>query len=173
MNRHLSAQLIRIVLLVAIQILIARRIVFFGDAFNYVHLFLYPVVIMLLPLRLNTMMTIVVAFFIGLSVDLFYQTPGVHASACVFTGYFRSHVLRWMEPDRGYPVHIIPSRFHMGMPWFIQYSAILLGGHILWYYIIDVFTFVFIWDIILKSFFSFLISFVFLFIYQVLFNSKL
>ncbi|WP_317130661.1 rod shape-determining protein MreD [Algibacter pacificus] len=40
------------------------------------------------------MTIILISFFLGLSIDLFLDTGGIHAAACVFTAYIRPVLLK-------------------------------------------------------------------------------
>jgi rod shape-determining protein MreD len=63
--------------------------------FGFVNPYLYPLFIILLPLNLNRIQALFLAFAMGLSIDFFQDTGGVHAAACLVIAYVRPLVLRF------------------------------------------------------------------------------
>jgi len=163
---------IRFIIAVAIQVLVFKQIILFTDDFTYGTILFYPLFILLLPLRYAKSLILVLAFLLGITVDIFYDSPGVHASASVFTAFIRPLFLKIMEPDSGYGIQIIPSKHYLGIVWFMQYAAYMLGAHILFYFSVEAFSFVFIKEIILKSLVTFGLSYIVIVIHQMLVNSK-
>ena len=172
MNRAYTSNIIRFIIFVLIQGLILRQFTPDSASFFYFQFFLYPLVILFLPLKLPDALTIIISFILGLSVDFFYHTPGVHASASVFTGFLRPYVLKVLEPRGGYDINQTPTRYYFGINWFLQYASVLLLAHLFFYYSVEAFSFVYILSILKKTFFSFLATFLLVIIYEMLFNPK-
>jgi len=128
----------------------------------------YPAVIIFLPLWVRRSIVIVIAFFVGLFIDMFYDTLGVHTAALVFTAFLRNLVLKILEPRKGYRTNdpIGPKQY--GFNWFMTYLGILLFIHILTYFSLDAFTFVFIVKIIVNTLISFVLSYLILILYRML-----
>jgi hypothetical protein len=145
---------------------------FQGGILKYFHPILYPVFIMLLPIRTPTTLVVTLGFILGISVDYFYASLGIHASATVFIAFSRSLLLNLMEPRGGYNVNYSPTRRRLGMSWFLRYAAFMLGIHLLFYFSVEAFTFVYIDRILLNFLFSFILSFALLVLYVLLFNPK-
>ena len=156
--------------LVVIQGLVFKNIGVGWESFPYLHIIVFPIFIILLPLRTPRTLMILLGFAIGITVDFFYNSLGVHASAAVFTAFIRPLILRINEPRSGYNVNYSPTVARMGLGWFLRYAAILLFLHIFFYFSVEAFTFVYIVDILLKTIVSFVVSMTFLTIYQLLFN---
>ncbi len=72
-------------LYLALQILIMRNIVLF----NYAFCFVYIAGILLLPAEVNRTLLLVLGFLVGLLVDVFYNTLGMHAAATLLVAYLR------------------------------------------------------------------------------------
>lgn len=172
MNNDLVKNLVRITLIVLIQVLILRRLNLSIGSFNYIHILFYPVLIMILPLRISKPLLLIIGFVIGLVVDVFYDSLGVHASACVFLAYIRPYVLSVFEPRGGFSVNTSPTKHNLGMYWFLRYAAAMLLLHLLFYFSMEVFTVVYLKEIILRTIFSFIFSFAFIMLYKLLFNPK-
>ncbi len=78
------------VALVLFQVLILDHIHFLG----YINPYLYVAFIILLPLKTNRTYLLVSAFLLGLFIDMFNDTGGVHAGACVAVAYIRHFIIR-------------------------------------------------------------------------------
>ncbi len=172
MNSTTITNGVRFVGLLLLQALILKRVSVGWEGYLYINILLYPLFILLLPFRTSTPMVILLAFAMGLSVDLFYNSPGVHASASVFTGFFRGFILSQMEPRGGYNMNFSPTKERMGINWFLRYAMLLMVGHIFFYFSVEVFTYVYIIDVLLKTFFSFILSMIFIIIVMFLFNPQ-
>ena len=172
MNSTIITNIVRFVSLVLLQGLVFKNIGVGWETFPYLHIIVFPLFILLLPLRTPKTLVIFLAFVIGISVDFLYDTLGVHASAAVFTGFARSLVLRMLEPRGAYNMSYSPTIAKMGLGWFVQYVSILMFVHIFFYFSVEAFTFVYIVDILIKTFVSFFASMVFIMIFQLLFNPK-
>ncbi len=170
MNSQIVANIVRFIVLVPLQGLVLRYIGADWEEFPYLHILLYPVFIMLLPLRTPQVLVMVIAFVAGLAVDAFYSTPGMHASAAVFMGFARTPVLRMLEPRSGYNVNHSPTAARLGLQWFLRYCAIMLGLYIFFYFSVEAFSFVYLADIFLKTIVSFIVSMIFVLIFQIIFN---
>ncbi|MGV6830711.1 MAG: rod shape-determining protein MreD [bacterium] len=91
MNRSAIEQTTRFIVLVLLQVLILNNINFLGDINPYV----YVLFIALFPVINNRMTFIFLSFLIGLCIDIFSDTGGVHAAASVFVGYARPLFLKF------------------------------------------------------------------------------
>jgi hypothetical protein len=170
MNNVIRANLFRFLGLVLIQGLVFQNIGSTWEDFTYLHIVVFPIFILLLPLRTPVPLVILLGFVVGMAVDFFYGTYGVHASASVFTAFARGGVIKILEPRGGYNVNFSPTAARLGMGWFMRYAAILMFGHLFFYFSVEAFTFVYFKDILLKTIVSYLVSMTFVIIYQVLFN---
>jgi len=172
MNSLLLKNLIRAVVLVLLQGLVLQRIYVGGMSFNYFSLIMYPVVIMILPIQTSRAALVFIGFALGLAVDLFYGSLGVHASACLFIAFIRPLVLRFMEPRGGYPIPSSPLPRAFGLQWFVQYAGLMLVFYLLFYFSVEVFTFVYTGQILIKTISSFILSMLGILAYITLFNPK-
>lgn len=162
----------RFILLLLIQGLILHRLNIGGAQFNYIHILIYPLFIMLLPVQTGRILLILLGFFLGISVDIFYDSPGLHASAAVFTAFIRPFVLSAIEPRGGYKINSVPTKNQFGTQWFVRYVSILLILHLFWYFSIEVFQLTQILKILLKTISSFIASILFIGLYVIIFNPK-
>ena len=170
MNNSTLKNIIRFLLLLVFQGLILKRLSFGWEGFVYINVMIYPLFIMLLPLRTPRAVILLSGFALGIGVDLFYGTLGLHAAATVLTAYARSYVLSFLEPREGYNVSYSPTMARMGMPWFVRYASIMMGIHLITYFSVDAFSPQFFFDILIKALYTFIFSFFFVTILTLLFN---
>ena len=90
----------RFIILIAVQVLVLNHVEISG----YINPFLYVLFILMLPIRIPRLFLLVIAFATGLCVDLFSNTAGMHAAACVLMAYFRPGWLKIIAPRDGYDV---------------------------------------------------------------------
>lgn len=163
---------LRFLLYIAIQVLVLKDINLVGTNQNYVFIIIYPVALLTLPVKVPQFFIILTAFAMGFIVDLFYVSPGVHAGACLWMVVFRPLVLRVFEPKNGYQTDIAPTISNLGVVWFAKYASVLLFVFFLSYFILQIFTFVFAGEILLKTFLSFFVSSIVIFLVQLFYSFK-
>lgn len=146
---------VRFILLAILQIFLLKQISWgFGEK-DYLFVFLYPLFIFLLPLQLPRTLLILFAFLMGLTIDLFYESLGLHAAAATFSGFIRPAVLRLVQPKEQYNIKAHPTADSLGWEWFVRYAAYGLFIHLGVFFCIQAFTFVYWDEILLKTLFSF------------------
>lgn len=91
MNNVVTTNIVRFIALVLIQVLVLNNINFMG----YINPYIYILFIILFPVKNNRMLIIFLSFLLGLSVDLFLDSGGVHAAACVTIAYIRPIILKF------------------------------------------------------------------------------
>jgi rod shape-determining protein MreD len=116
---------LQFIILVAAQLLIFNNIEFSG----YVNPFVYILFIILLPFETPRALLLVLAFVLGLIIDLFMGTPGVHTSASVLTAFIRPFILNIFAPHDGYQAGTNPRIAYYGLEWFVKYAVMLVIIH--------------------------------------------
>lgn len=91
MNNLFSIHTVRFFVLVLVQVLILNHINFLG----YINPYIYILFIALFPVKNNRVILIFLSFLLGLTIDLFLDTGGIHAAACVFIAYVRPVILKF------------------------------------------------------------------------------
>ncbi|MGQ1908768.1 rod shape-determining protein MreD [Marinifilum sp. RC60d5] len=129
--------IIRFVVLVLIQVAILNNIQFSG----FLNPYMYVLFILLLPFEIPNWLLLLLSFLVGISVDIFSGTVGMHASACVFMGYLRPYVLNYLSLRDGYEIGSYPGISSYGFAWFFKYSLTLIIAHHSFLFIIEVFSF--------------------------------
>lgn len=124
-------------MLVLLQVLILNNIQFSG----YLNPFLYILFIILLPFEVPAWSVLVISFLLGLTIDTFTNTLGLHAAASVFMGFVRPYVLKILSPRDGYEPGTLPRVWYFGLPWFLKYSVALVFSHHFVLFFLEVFSF--------------------------------
>ncbi|WP_281238720.1 MULTISPECIES: rod shape-determining protein MreD [Flavobacterium] len=91
MNNTLLVNIFRFVFLLALQILVFNNMNFGG----YVSAFPYILFIILYPVNGNKSNLLLASFFLGIIMDLFCNSGGVHAAACVLLAYLRPNFFKF------------------------------------------------------------------------------
>ena len=172
MTSSIIPNIIRFILLTLLQALIFKEFAFGWGGRVYFQTLIYPLFILLLPMNFPRWLIVLLAFTMGIILDIFYNSPGVHASAFVFTAFIREPILALLEPREGYSVNMSPTMQKMGSSWFFRYASIMMAIHLFFYFSVDAFTFVYIFDIFLKTLFSYIISIAFIMMVMIIFNPK-
>lgn len=107
------------------QVMILQNVVLFHTAFC----FLYVLYLLLLPVETNPLALMIIGFFMGFAVDLFYESMGLHAFACVMIMYLRNYWLNSLTPQGGYDSTSVPSLSMNGVQWFLIYALPLIFLH--------------------------------------------
>ena len=109
----------RFLLLVIVQGLVFNHI----DLFNYINPFIYILFIFQFPVRKKIGLFLILSFLLGLSVDFFSDSGGIHAAASTFIAFLRLPYLKFVlgKSDFDYVL------FHLrGMP--INKAILFLSG---------------------------------------------
>jgi rod shape-determining protein MreD len=135
-------------MLLAIQIVIFNNMNFLG----YISPFPYLLYIILYPVNSNRSGLLISSFLLGITMDMFCNSGGIHATACVILAYYRPYIFKFAF-GLSYEYQTIklnesltPERFS-----FILVSVIL---HHIILFTLEAFQFKFIWDILLRTLFS-------------------
>lgn len=173
MKQDSFRHIIRGILILIVQVLILKRISG-GSSWLWLHgdIFIYPVIILLMPIRFARHYVILLGFAIGLIIDMFYDTVGVHAFALTAAAYTRGLLLNYLEPRGGYTMMMSPTRHSMGLNWLLIYTSIAYLVHTSVFYTIEIFTFVYLGQILLKTLITFLLSMMVVMGYHMLFNPR-
>lgn len=92
MKNDVVQQSFSFVLLILSQVLLFNKIVLFGHLVAYV----YVIFLILYPVKEQRNLFLFISFLLGLSMDMFMNSGGVHAAACLVTAYSRPKLLRFV-----------------------------------------------------------------------------
>jgi len=142
--------------LVLVQVLIFNQVQFSGFFNPYVYLLF----IILLPLSTPRYAVLILAFVLGLIIDIFSNSLGVHSAATVFAAYLRPLVIRIIS-NREDDKSDYPGLNQNKLAWFINYVLIMVVLHHTVLFYLEVYTFAnflnTLYRVILSSLFSIII----------------
>ena len=121
--------------LVLFQVLILNNIQFGG----YMNPYLYVLFILLLPFETPVWLQLILGFLLGIIIDMFARTLGMHTSATVFMAFMRPFVLNYFAPRDGYESGSFPRLFYFGFNLFLKYALILVFLHHCFLFYIEIF----------------------------------
>lgn len=124
-------------ILLMMQLLIFQNNALFGLAFGFV----YIGCLIMWPLEANRSLLMTFGFFLGLFVDIFSNTLGIHMFACVLTAFLRTYLVEYLTPTGGYDKNSEISLNNMGISWFLSYVSIAVFFHLSVLYFVDTLSF--------------------------------
>ena len=152
MNSALLINIARFILLLAAQIVIFNNINFNG----YINPYPYILFIILYPVNANKSGLLVASFFLGIVMDMFLNSGGVHAAACLVLAYFRPYIFKFSF-GLSYEYQTVrlndiltPERF--------SFIFIAVAMHHLTLFLLEIFRLNYLWDVVVRTLFSTLFS---------------
>jgi len=103
--------------------------------------YLYIAFILMLPIETPRWLELLLGLAVGLTMDSFTNTLGIHASACVALTFFRPLLLRAIAPRERYEFGQRPSIQDMGVFWYFKYAGVLILVHHAWLFFMEVYSF--------------------------------
>ena len=137
MNNVLTRNIILFVVLVLLQVGVLNQVQLGG----FINPYLYILFIILLPIGTPGWLTLVLSFALGISIDMFCNSPGIHASATVFAGFMRTFLLTSMMPRETTEPTDIPNIRLFGAGWFVKYSLMMVIIHHVFLFLVEAFKF--------------------------------
>jgi rod shape-determining protein MreD len=125
------------VIAVLLQVLVLNRILIFRMISPY----FYLIFLLLLPYDTPRALLISLGFILGLSIDAFTNTLGVHTAVCVLIGFIRPGILNKISTRETRESVSAPRISTMSVNWFIGYTAIFVTIHHLLLFMLEAFTF--------------------------------
>jgi rod shape-determining protein MreD len=162
MIRILGRNILRLLVVVLLQVFIINNI----EISSLVNPYFYVIFILLLPFETPGWVLLSSSFALGLTMDLFMNTPGLHAASCVFMAFLRPQVLSMISPRDGFDPGSFPRLYYYGFNWFLKYSLILVFTHHLVLFYIEVFRFSGFFHTLLKVVLSTVLSVILIVISQ-------
>ncbi len=125
MGRALIINTLRFILLIATQVFLLKNTGYYNLSVPY----LYILFILLLPFNIPNGLLFLLAFISGLTVDVFYDTLGLHALACSVLAFVRVIFISVTVQRDGFDNEPEPRLGIMGFRWFMFYVVILAFFH--------------------------------------------
>ncbi|GEO05333.1 rod shape-determining protein MreD [Adhaeribacter aerolatus] len=167
MSKRTFVHIFQFFIFMAVQILLVRNVVLFNTAFCYI----YIAFLLFLPIQMPRVALLLMAFLTGLTVDIFYDTVGINAAACVLLAFLRPYVLLVLTPRDDYEKNDTINLHVMGWRWFTVYALFLVFIHHLALFFLELGSFREVGFTMAKVVLSTLLTYLVLIIIQLLFFS--
>lgn len=154
---------LRFVILVLLQVLVFNSLVLHGMVTPFIYIWL----ILMLPINTPLWSLLIVSFILGISVDIFSNTYGIHAFASVFLAYIRPNITRILTPKDGYELDARPSINEQGISWFAAYLSIAVFIHHTVYFLVEIMSIANFKYLLLKIVLSSAMTIILLFLFHV------
>lgn len=152
MNSSLFFNLFRFIILLSLQVIVFNNINLFG----FISPFPYILFIILYPVNGNKSGLLVASFLLGIILDMFSNSGGIHTTACLLLAYFRPSIFKFAF-GVSYEYQTIklndtltPERFS-----FLLVAVVL---HHLVLFIFEAFQFSLLWDILIRTLLSSIVT---------------
>jgi hypothetical protein len=137
-----------------------------------IQMMVYPLFILLLPFELGIIAILVIAFVMGIAIDIISNTYGLHTSSLLLVAYLRPIIFKMFSPRDGYDSLKEGNIYEMGPRWFIYVFGILLFVHHLWFFTLEIFRMDDFFFILQKVLLSLPLSFILSLLLQTMLVSK-
>ena len=148
MNNALVLNIVRFIFLLAAQIVIFNNI----DLFGYINPYPYILFILLYPVNSNRAGLLLVSFLLGLTVDLFTNSGGIHATSCLILAYIRPYFFKFAF-GLSYEYQTIKINERLSPERFTFILISILTHHFI-LFMLEYFKFTFILDALLRTIFT-------------------
>lgn len=166
MNRSLL-NILRFVVLVVAQVLIVNHIRLGG----FVHPYIYLIFVMLLPINIPGWQLLISGFGIGLVIDLFMGTLGMHAGATTVMAFCRPSIIKLVSGTQKFENIKEPNVNQLGFPWFVRYTICMVMVHNFTLFMFEGFSFHLVGQAILRILISVPVSVFLILLILYLFSS--
>jgi len=124
---------------------------------GYINPYIYILFILSLPVKLPRWFSLLLAFGIGLLIDTFSNTMGMHAFASVLVMYMRDFVIKlFTSIEEGSNPE--PSFYTFGVGAYIKYVVVMVIFHHGTLFLLEAFSLANFWTLTLKILFSSIIT---------------
>ena len=128
---------LRFILLIFAQVFLFKNIAYYGLASP----FPYILFILLLPIRIPNLLFFLLAALCGLTVDIFYDTLGIHTAACVTLAWMRVNFFNVTLQPEDHEAMATPGIGEMSFRWFFIFVFTLTFIHHFVLFFLEVFSF--------------------------------
>jgi len=129
--------LIHTIVIILLQVLIINNI----QVNPLINPYIYILIILVLPFKINKTSLIFIGFLFGLIVDIFSDTYGLHAAATTLLAYVRPNLINLAYNKDSFEDGSYPSIRLMGFLMFILYIFLGTFIHHFSFFLLEVFSF--------------------------------
>ena len=104
----IARNILRFIVVVVFQVLVMDNVMLNGYMVPYVYLLF----ILLMPFETPRWIVLLSGFALGLTIDLWEHTPGMHTAATVLIAFIRPYFMSLMSPRDGYEPETFPRIYY-------------------------------------------------------------
>jgi rod shape-determining protein MreD len=131
----IARNIFRFIVVILFQVLVLDNVMINGYMIPY----FYILFILLMPFETPRWIQLLSGFVLGLTMDLFTGTPGMHTAATVLIAFVRPYLLDLLAPRDGYEAETFPRIHFYGLLWFLKYTLLIILIHHLALFYLEVF----------------------------------
>jgi rod shape-determining protein MreD len=163
-------QIFRFIIFILLQAVVLTNV---PPLHRFVTPYLYFLFLLWLPFNTNRSFLLIVGFITGFALDLFLQTPGLHASACVLVAYLRPFMVTLLVPRETKELGFgSPSVRTMGFAPYALFVTVLTLFHTILLVLLEWMQFPSLTYFLGKILFTTLTSLVLITVTELLFNKR-
>lgn len=137
--------IVRFCVLILVQVFVLNNIRFLG----YINPYIYILFIFALPVRFPKGFSLILAFILGLIIDSFTNTLGIHTFATVLIAFLRNPVIKlFASVEEG--VNPTPSFLSFGAGPYMKYVITLVFIHHTAFFFLEIFSSIGIWQTLIR-----------------------
>ena len=121
----IARNIVRFIVVVIFQVLVMDNVMISGYMVPYIYLLF----ILLMPFETPRWIVLLAGFILGLGIDLFEHTLGMHTAATVLVAFVRPYFLDLLAPRDGYEPETFPRIHYYGFLWFLKYTLLIVFIH--------------------------------------------
>ncbi len=166
----LVKNIVRFIFFILVQVFVLNKI---PPLHHLVNPYIYFLFILWLPFKMGRRTLLVLALALGLCLDYFTKTPGLHAAPCILIAYLRPFLINLLIPqDIENTNYDEPSIKSMGFAPYFTYAAMLTLVHHAFLFLLEALQFAGFLYFIIKTFLSVAITLLMILIVEFLFQRK-
>ena len=168
MNNIVFKNIIRFFGLVLLQVLVFNNI----EVFSFITPFIYILFIILLPFETPRWLILVLGFLLGVCIDIFSNSGGIHTAATVFIAYLSPWAQNMVSSKQDYEPGLQPGIKNLGFKWFFYYTLILTTAHHICLFYLEIFRLTDFFETLKHALYNVVFTMVFIIISQYLFSNR-
>jgi hypothetical protein len=159
----LFSHIFRFLFYILLQLLIVRYLIFFNVGFCFV----YVAAIITLPKETGPVNALLLSFLLGIIIDAFYNTMGLHTAACVLISYLRPGLLGLLvNQQKGFDENKDFSLQSLTLFTFLAYAGVLILIHSFVVFFLELNSTQLFWTTLLKVFVSTIVTLLVVVLFQ-------
>jgi len=150
----IARNIFRFFVVVLFQVLVMDNVMING----YMNPYIYLIFILLLPFETPRWLLLLSGFALGLTMDLFTGTLGMHTAATILAAFVRPYLLNLLASRDGYEPETYPRIHYYGFLWFLKYTLLLVLIHHLALFYLEAFQLKYFFSTLLRVILSSILS---------------